>query len=142
MISLGVGLTWEGLTDPALQHDLLNVYMTTRMQPLPTKQAVFIDPSYPDFLEDGLFNSGDPFLNRDNQLLPFIRLKHSLERRSIPVHTADLLKNGSVRANVNHYWSLGLADYQSLRDRADVRLRGCIILEPSLVSPQLYDALP
>jgi len=112
------------------------------MHTVPIKQAVFIDPSYPDFLKDGLFKSDDPFLNRDNQLLPFIRLKHVLEARGIAVHTADRLKSGEVCAEVNHYWSLGLADYQSLLGRANVRLRGFIILEPSLVAPRLYAALP
>jgi hypothetical protein len=113
-----------------------------RMSPLVSKQAVFIDPSYPDFLEDRLFNSDNLLLNRDNQLLPFIRLKQALEERGIPVHTADRLKSGSVCAEVNHYWSLGLEDYQSLLGREDVRLRGFIILEPSLVAPNLYAALP
>jgi len=122
--------------------DVKTEYLTKTMHPMPPKQAVFIDPSYPDFLEDGLFKSDDPFLNRDNQLLPFVRLKQALEARGIPVHTADRLKNGSVCAYVNHYWSLGLTDYQLLRGRADVRLRGFIILEPSLVAPQLYAALP
>ena len=112
------------------------------MHPVPTKQAVFIDPSYPNFLEGRLFASDDPFLNRDNQLLPFIRLKQALEARGIPVHTADRLKDGRVIAADNHYWSLGLANYQSLLDRANVRLRGFIILEPPLVAPRLYEALP
>lgn len=109
---------------------------------MPIKQAVFIDPSYPEFLKDGLFDGSDPVLNRDDQLLPFIRLKAHLEARGIPLHTADRLKDGSVVAEINHYWSMGLTDYAALRGRADVRLRGFVILEPSLVAPWLYAALP
>lgn len=109
---------------------------------MPVKQAVFIDPSYPDFLKDGLFNGVDPFLNRDDQLLPFIRLKQHLAARGIPAHTADRLRDGSVAAEMNHYWSMGLMDYAALRGRADVLLKGFVILEPSLVAPRLYAALP
>jgi alpha(1,3/1,4) fucosyltransferase len=106
------------------------------------KQAVFIDPSYPDFLDDRLFDVSNPTLNRDGSLLPFVRLKESLQALGIPVHTADKLRDGSVRAELNHYWSLGLVDYQPLVDRQDVRLRGFVILEPSLVAPGLYTSLP
>jgi len=106
------------------------------------KQAVFIDPSYPDFLDDRLFESNDVRLNRDDQLLPYIRLKQTLEARGIPLHTADRLKDGRLSAEINHYWSLGLKEYQPLLARADVRLRGFIILEPPLVAPWLYKALP
>lgn len=105
-------------------------------------QAVFIDPSYADFLDDRLFDVSNPVLNRDGTLLPFVRLKESLNALGIPVHTADKLRSGTVKADVNHYWSLGLADYQSLVGRKDVRLRGFIVLEPSLVAPTLYQALP
>lgn len=109
---------------------------------MPNKHAVFIDPSYPDFLKDGLFDGRNPVLNRDDQLLPFIRLKQHLEALGIPLHTADRLKDGSVVAETNHYWSMGLMDYAALRERKDVRLRGFVILEPSLVAPWLYAALP
>ncbi len=109
---------------------------------MPIKQAVFIDPPYRDFLQDQLFSHSNPILNRDNQLLPFIRLKQYLETRGIPVHTADRLRDGSVNADIKHYWSLGLMDYQALCGRTDVRLRGFVIMEPPLVAPHLYEALP
>ncbi len=105
-------------------------------------QAVFIDPSYPDFLDDQLFDVDNAALNRDGTLVPFVRLKESLNARGIAVHTADKLRDGSSLADVNHYWSLGLTDYQALLGRPDVRLRGFVILEPSLVAPEVYATLP
>lgn len=107
-----------------------------------TSQAVFIDPSYPDFLDDALFDPNNASLNRDNQLLPFIHLKKTLEARGVLVHTADKLKNGEVCADTNHYWSLGMIDYGDICQRRDVRMRGFIILEPPLVAPKIYKALP
>ncbi|MFG6486784.1 glycosyltransferase family 10 domain-containing protein [Roseateles sp. BYS78W] len=105
--------------------------------------AVFIDPSSDHFLEDRLFDTSNPTLNRDGTLLPFARLREHLQAHGIPVHTADRLRDGSVKARTNHYWSLGLLNgHRSLAGRADVRLRGFILLEPPLVAPWMYRALP
>lgn len=105
--------------------------------------AVFIDPSSTDFLGDRLFDVDNTALNRDGTLLPFARLREHLEARGIPVHTADRLRDGSVRARTHHYWSLGLLDgHRSLLGRTDVRLRGFILLEPPLVAPWMYRTLP
>lgn len=108
-----------------------------------TTQAIFIDPSYRDFLEDRLFDLDDQRLNRDGTLLPFVRLREHFLAKGVAVHTADKLRDGSKRCDVNHYWSLGLAhDYESLIGAADVRLRGFVLMEPPLVQPALYSALP
>ena len=116
--------------------------MDTATAPAPLKQAFFLDPSYPDFLEDRLFDTSNAALNRDDQLLPFARLREHLAQLGIPLHTADRLRSGAVRAEVNHYWSLGMFDYESLLGRQDVRLRGFFMLEPPLVAPRMYAQLP
>jgi len=109
----------------------------------PPDHAVFIDPSSDDFLDDRLFDLSNAALNRDGTLLPFARLRDQLATRGIPVHTADRLRDGSVRARTHHYWSLGmLGGHRSLIGRADARLRGFILLEPPLVAPWMYQALP
>lgn len=107
------------------------------------KYAVFIDPSSEHFLQDRLFDHSNKFLNRDGTLLPFVRLRDALKRRGIPLHTADRLIDGSVTAESNYYWSLGItSNYSFLSKRDDVRLRGFLLLEPPLVSPRMYKALP
>ncbi|MDP3349060.1 MAG: glycosyltransferase family 10 [Hydrogenophaga sp.] len=108
-----------------------------------TNQAVFIDPSSDHFLQDRLFNINDAQLNRDGTLLPFVRLKDHFASIGIPCFTADKLRDGTERREVNHYWSLGMeGHYQELVGRPDVRLRGFLIMEPPLVRPDLYAALP
>lgn len=106
-------------------------------------QAVFIDPSSDHFLYDRLFDVDDVNLNRDGTLLPFVRLREYLFTQGIPAFTADKLRNGAERRTVNHYWSLGIIEhYQELADERDVRLRGFLLMEPPLVRPDLYAALP
>ena len=108
-----------------------------------TNQAVFIDPSSDHFLQDRLFNINDANLNRDGTLLPFSRLKDHLASIGIPTFTADKLRDGTECREVNHYWSLGMeGHYQELVGRTDVRLNGFLIMEPPLVRPDLYAALP
>lgn len=108
-----------------------------------TDQAIFIDPSSDHFLQDRLFNIEDAHLNRDGTLLPFSRLREHLTSLGIPTFTADKLRDGTEHRTVNHYWSLGILNhYQALAGRADVRLRGFMLMEPPLVRPDLYAALP
>lgn len=105
--------------------------------------AVFIEPSSFHFLKDRLFDVDNAYLNRDGTLVPFWRLREELRSTGVPVHTADLLRDGKVVASVNHYWSLGMLEgYPSLIGRSDVRLRGFFLMEPSLVAPRMYRALP
>jgi alpha(1,3/1,4) fucosyltransferase len=108
-----------------------------------TTQAVFIDPSTDHFLGDRLFDLNNQYLNRDGTLIPFERLRQHLAKQGIPIHTADKLRDGSERRELNHYWSLGLVDgYESLIGDDSVRMRGFILLEPPLVQPEMYAALP
>lgn len=106
-------------------------------------RAVFIDPSYPAYYEDRLFDIADAVLNRDGTLLPFQRLQSALGAQGIELHTADLLLEEKVKGTVNDYYSLGLlGNYPKLIGSPDVRLRGFFIMEPPVVAPKLYRALP
>lgn len=108
-----------------------------------TTQAVFIDPSSNHFLDDRLFDLNNHHLNRDGTLIPFAALRDHLAKQGIPVHTADKLRDGSARRDVNHYWSLGIINgYKSFLNDDSVRLRGFILFEPPIVQPKMYNALP
>ena len=108
-----------------------------------TSHAIFIDPSSDHFLENRLFDITDTSLNRDGTLLPFSRLRDHLSTLGIPIQTADKLRDGSGRREINHYWSLGLIQgYKDFSDDRDVKLRGFVLMEPPLVRPDLYQALP
>lgn len=108
-------------------------------------KSIFIDPSYRVFDSDGLFDLTNPVLNRDGQLLPFHRLREYMASEGISVHTADhLFKDGSHHdAQQCDYYSLGLLDNfeRVLRERR-ARLAAFVIMEPPVVAPSLYEALP
>lgn len=107
------------------------------------EHAVFIDPSYKDFFGDRLFDLDDRRLNRDGTLLPFVRLREHLANQGIPVHTADKLRDGSKRREINHYWSLGLVqECRELISDKSVRFRGFVLMEPPLIKPEIYSELP
>lgn len=110
---------------------------------LPACRRSFIDPSYKVFYKDRLFDLTDPTLNRDDQLLPFSRLRDSLRSRNVCLQTADYLLASTDSNGVSDYYSLGLTDnYKALSRRPDVRLRAFVILEPPVVAPALYKSLP
>lgn len=107
------------------------------------KRKIYIDPSYPAYYQDRLFDPNDKILNRDGTLLPFVRLKEALHNQSVEVRTADYLFNAPADDDIKEYWSLGLLDnYPKMLGRKDVRLKGFIIMEPPVVAPRLYKALP
>lgn len=107
------------------------------------KRIVFIDPSYPVYYEDRLFDIANHALNRDGTLAPFYRLHSALNEQNTEVHTADFLLEGKINGSVNDYYSLGLLDnYPNLIGRPDIRLRSFLIMEPPVVAPRLYRALP
>ena len=107
------------------------------------KRTVFIDPSYSVYYEDRLFDIANLVLNRDGTLAPFYRLHSALNEQNIEVHTADYLFEGKIKGPVNDYYSLGLLDnYPKLIGRQDIRLRSFLIMEPPVVAPKLYRALP
>lgn len=103
--------------------------------------AIAIDPSYAAFNENKLFDPLSPW-NRDDHLSPFHRLHSYLTKRGITVNTADLMLQGKTVAESN-YFSFGiLRDYKELETKGGVRLKSFVIMEPPLVAPKLYNALP
>jgi len=107
-------------------------------------QSIFIDPSYRAFDCDGLFDLSNPVLNRDDQLLPFFRLREYMASNNIDVHTADYLReelHSSDRESA--YFSLGLLDnFERVLLEKRARLAAFVIMEPPVVAPELYSALP
>ena len=106
--------------------------------------ALFIDPSYRAFDSDGLFDLANPVLNRDGQLLPFHRLREHMASKGISVHTADyLLKESGHDAQQSYYYSLGILDnFERVLLEGSARLVAFVIMEPPVVVPSLYEALP
>lgn len=106
--------------------------------------SIFIDPSYPVFNHDKLFDLSDPVLNRDDQLLPFHRLREDLRTRGKAVHTADYLLSRDAGPDAESaYFSLGiLNNYQWIAREGRARLKAFVIMEPPVVAPHLYEALP
>jgi hypothetical protein len=104
---------------------------------------VYIDPSYSAYYGDRLFDLSDAVLNRDNCLLPFVRMRESLNACGIAVHTADKLLEQWPSEVIAEYYSLGILDnYKNLLGRRNVKLVGFLIMEPPVVAPRLYSALP
>lgn len=108
------------------------------------KKCVYVDPSYRVFDGDGLFDLSNPTLNRDGQLLPFHRLREHLLSQDIGIHTADyLFNNAEADCSVNEYYSLGLLDnFERVLNEQRARLVTFVIMEPPVVAPALYNALP
>lgn len=105
---------------------------------------IYIDPSYPVFNQDKLFDLSDPLLNRDDQLLPFHRLREHLRLRGKSVHTADYLLSRDPGTKVRSgYFSLGiLNNYERIAREDRATLKAFVIMEPPVVAPHLYQALP
>jgi hypothetical protein len=107
------------------------------------EKAVFIEPTTDHFSNDRLFDTSNAFLNRDGTLEPFARLKRSLAAHGVPLHTADLLHSGRVVAKKNYYYSIGMQQgYKKTLANSSIQLSGFFLMEPPLVVPSMYQALP
>ena len=105
--------------------------------------SIYIDPSYSSYYGERLFDLNDGVLNRDNCLLPFARMRAVLNAQGKTVHTADKLIQQTPSEMNSDYYSLGILDnYRKLYRRKDVKLAGFLIMEPPVVAPHLYRALP
>ncbi|WP_413287826.1 glycosyltransferase family 10 domain-containing protein [Bdellovibrio sp. HCB337] len=103
---------------------------------------VYIDPSYEAFYGDKLFDLSNPNLNRDDQLLPFVRMRDEAAKSGMTVKTADFLSAESSSGKGGDYYSMGiLPDYESLKAKG-VTAQAYILLEPPVVAPKFYQNLP
>ena len=107
-------------------------------------RQIYIDPSYKSFNSDGLFDLNNSVLNRDGQLKPFHRMRASMLKKTVDVHTADFLtKNKSQDQFENDYYSLGILDnFERILVKNSARLAAFVVMEPPVVVPELYAALP
>jgi len=107
------------------------------------KPDIYIDPSYDVFNSDELFNQNNLILNRDDQLLPYCRLRDYLIGNGRSVHTADFLPGINNDSSGCEYYSLGiLSGYKDILINQRARLSAFVIMEPPVVAPNLYAALP
>lgn len=109
-----------------------------------TGRSIFIDPSYRVFDSDRLFDLANPILNRDGQLRPFHRLREHMVASGISVHTADYLFKDDIHdTHSSDYYSLGILDnFERVSREGRARLAAFVIMEPPVVIPHLYKALP
>lgn len=105
------------------------------------KVAVYIDPPSHHFLGDRLFEvDAHSHLGEDMQA-PYLALKAFLDKRSIPVHTADYLP-GTIGTTHNIYISMGsLKNYKKLSARPDVTTSAFFSMECPIVDPAMYRKL-
>jgi hypothetical protein len=105
------------------------------------KHLIYLDPSYNAFNGDKIFDMLDSHLNRDDQLLPFSRLRESAKSKYCLVRTADYIGENKLKLP-SYYYSLGLTpDFLKLAEKK-VRPRGILLMEPPVVAPEMYNALP
>lgn len=108
----------------------------------PPTPNFFIDPSYPDYYGDRLFDVSDAAFNRDDSLVPFSTLRDALRCRGVQLHTADFLLRQNRSGELNYYYSLGMQGYRQLHDLSNVVLRAFAIMEPPIIAKHLYAKLP
>ena len=109
----------------------------------PITRSIVVDPSSVHYFENKLFDISNSTLNRDGTLLPFHRLRVTLQAQGITINTVDLLLQDKISAQSHDYYSLGmLANIPALEARKDIVFKGFLIMEPPIVAPELYAALP
>lgn len=109
----------------------------------PITRSIVVDPSSAHYYENKLFDISNSTLNRDGTLLPFHRLRVALQAQGISINTVDLLLQDKISAQSHDYYSLGmLTNIPALESRKDIVFKGFLIMEPPIVAPELYAALP
>lgn len=105
------------------------------------KRNILLEPSSYHYQEDRLFDIDNKHLNRDGTLLPFFRASQEAKKAGHQIHTADMFK--SYGEEKFEYYSLGILDGEKkLTDVPGVSYVGFLIMEPPVVAPKLYAALP
>lgn len=113
------------------------------MDMLSITRSIVVDPSSVHYFENKLFDISNSTLNRDGTLLPFHRLHVALQAQGISINTVDLLLQDKISAQSHDYYSLGmLVNIPALEARKDIVFKGFLIMEPPIVAPELYAALP
>lgn len=104
-------------------------------------RSIFLAPPSVGYEQDRFFDADNVALNRDDILMPFIRLRRMVEAGGDVLHTSDLLNGFDMTDQAGEYYSLGMLD-DVARLPAGLRLRAFVIMEPPVVAPNLYAALP
>lgn len=103
---------------------------------------IYIDTP-PAYQQDRMFDLSNVVLNRDDTLAPYVRIKEAHKAMGKHVRTADYLMQQPVGTAVKDYYSMGVLDnFQALKKRKDVHLRAFLVMEPPVVDPSMYKALP
>lgn len=105
------------------------------------KRNILLEPSSHHYQEDRLFDIENKHLNRDGTLLPFFRASQEAKKHGHQIHTADMFKEyGEEKFE---YYSLGiLGGEKKLAGIQGVNYSGFLIMEPPVIDPKLYAALP
>lgn len=103
--------------------------------------VLLLDPSSKHYYEDRLFDITDTHLNRDGTLVPFHRLSQHAQKLDYQIHTADWPQASAVDSA--EYYSLGIIDgHKRFANASNVKFSAALIMEPPVVAPRLYAALP
>ena len=106
-------------------------------------KRIFIDPSYPAYENNKLFDLNDTALNRDDTLLPYVKFKNDLALKSIELLTYDLTRNFTKEEmSGDGYISLGnIRDIKELKAK-NLKLLAFYVMESPLIDAKLYLSLP
>ena len=111
-----------------------------------TRICILVDPPYKAYYGDAFFDNGNPILNRDGSLEANARLREKLANEGKEIHTADFFQQGANEKTASlsyKYYSFGmLGNFEKWADLQNVSLEAFLIMEPPVVAPQLYRALP
>ena len=107
-------------------------------------RLIYVAPSYAAFGRDMIFDGRESFLNRDDGMLPSIRLRKNLAMQGGEIHTDDyLLDPAHEMQETAEYYSFGiLRDLNWLQSQYQLNLQAFVIFEPPLIAKRLYKALP
>lgn len=106
------------------------------------QRRIFLAPSSDHYGKDQLFNDGDALLNRDGVLVPYIRLSKQILAQGHIIHTSDYMHKHQDNGLRLEYYSLGKIENDRLISKKNIDRRAFLLLEPPVVAPHLYRALP
>jgi hypothetical protein len=106
-------------------------------------KRIFVDPPYSAYENNKLFDVSDKFLNRDDSLAPFVKLKDDYAKKNIELLTYDqLAKFTKEEVRGDGYMSFGIIRPQNEWENSGLKLDAFFLMEPPLVKPDMYEALP